>query len=70
MTYDAINLLLATIEKVGVDDPVRVAEMMAQMTWAGVTGDIYFDAQHNPIKSATVLAIHQGQKVYVTTVEP
>jgi branched-chain amino acid transport system substrate-binding protein len=70
LTYDAVNLLLATIEKVGVDDPVLAAERMAQMHWAGVTGDIYFDAQHNPIKSATVLAIRQGQKVYVTTVEP
>jgi branched-chain amino acid transport system substrate-binding protein len=70
LTYDATNLLLATIGDVGADDPVRVAEMMAQMTWAGVTGDLYFDAQHNPIKSATVLAIRQGQKVYVTTVAP
>jgi branched-chain amino acid transport system substrate-binding protein len=70
LTYDAVNLLLATIEKVGVDDPVQAAEMMAQMTWAGVTGDLYFDAQHNPIKSASVLAIRQGRKIYVTTVEP
>jgi branched-chain amino acid transport system substrate-binding protein len=70
LTYDAVNLLLATIEKVGVDDPAKAAEMMAQMNWAGVTGDISFDAQHNPIKSATVLAIQQGKKVYVTTVEP
>jgi branched-chain amino acid transport system substrate-binding protein len=70
LTYDAANLLFATIEKVGLDDPVQVAETMAEMTWAGVTGDLYFDLQHNPIKSATVLTIRQGQKVYVTTIEP
>lgn len=70
LTYDAINLMLATIDQVGVDDPARVAEMMAEMTWAGVTGNLYFDAQHNPVKSATVLTIRQGRKVYVTTVEP
>jgi branched-chain amino acid transport system substrate-binding protein len=70
LTYDAVNLMLATIEKAGVDDPIRVADLMVEMTWEGVTGNIYFDAQHNPIKSASVLAIRQGQKVYVTTVEP
>jgi branched-chain amino acid transport system substrate-binding protein len=70
LTYDAVNLMLAAIEEAGVDDPVRVADLMAEMTWAGVTGNLYFDAQHNPIKSATVLTIRQGQKAYVTTVEP
>jgi branched-chain amino acid transport system substrate-binding protein len=70
LTYDAVNIMLASIEKAGVDNPVRVAELMAEITWAGVTGDIYFDAQHNPIKSATVLTVRQGQKAYVTTVEP
>lgn len=70
LTYDSVNLLLAALEQAGVDDPARVAETMAGMTWNGVTGTFYFDAQHNPIKSASVLTFHQGKKVYVTTVGP
>jgi branched-chain amino acid transport system substrate-binding protein len=70
LTYDATDLLLAMIEKAGMDDPSKVAEALAEVTWEGVTGTFYFDAQHNPIKSATVLGIRDGKRVYVTTVAP
>lgn len=70
LTYDATNLLLTAIQGVGVDDPEQVAEMLAGMTWEGVSGTFYFDEKHNPIKSATVLTIRDGQRVYFTTVEP
>ena len=70
LTYDATDLLLAMIAETGVDDPALVADALADVTWKGITGTIYFDAQHNPIKSATVLGIRAGNRVYVTTVEP
>jgi len=70
LAYDAANLLFAAIEKAGVDDPAKVAEALAGLTWEGVSGKITFDAQHNPIKSAVILSIQNGQKKYFTTLTP
>jgi branched-chain amino acid transport system substrate-binding protein len=70
LAYDAANLLFAAIEKAGVDDPAKVAEALAGLTWEGVSGKITFDAQHNPIKSAVILSIQNGQKKYFTTLMP
>ena len=70
LAYDATNILLESILKAGVDDPTRVKDAMAGLTWNGVTGPISFDAQHNPIKSAVVVAVKDGQKKYLTTINP
>jgi branched-chain amino acid transport system substrate-binding protein len=70
LTYDATNLLLAAIEKVGKDDPGMVAKTLAGMTWEGVSGNFHFDDQHNPIKSAPILGVRSGKRVFVTTVDP
>jgi branched-chain amino acid transport system substrate-binding protein len=61
LTYDATNLLLAAIEKAGKDDPVQVAQELAEMNWEGVSGSFRFDEQHNPIKSAPILGVRSGK---------
>jgi len=43
---------------------------MEHLAWHGVTSDISFDAQHNPIKYAVVMAVKDGQKKYLTTINP
>ncbi|MFM8322458.1 MAG: ABC transporter substrate-binding protein [Chloroflexota bacterium] len=68
--YDAANLLIAAIEKAGVDDPTKVAEALAAITWEGVSGKITFDASHNPIKAAAVIGIADGAKKFVESVAP
>ena len=68
--YDATNLLLAAIEKAGVDDPAKVAEAMAAISFEAVSGAVTFDAQHNPIKSAVVLGVSGGAVTAVGTVAP
>ena len=70
LAYDATNLLLAAIEKAGVDDPARVAEVMAGIKFDAVSGTITFDAQHNPVKNAVVIGIAGGQKNFVESVAP
>lgn len=70
LAYDAANLLIAAIEKAGVDDPAKVAEALAGLTWEGVSGKITFDAQHNPIKSAAVIGVSGGKKEFVESVAP
>lgn len=70
LAYDAANLLLAAIEKAGTDDPAAVAAAMEQLSWDGVSGTITFDPQHNPIKSAAVIHVKDGQKTFVQSVAP
>jgi branched-chain amino acid transport system substrate-binding protein len=68
--YDATNILIASIEAAGVDDPTAVAEAMAGLAWEGVSGSITFNEQHNPVKAAVVLQVTGGEVKYVDTVEP
>jgi len=70
LSYDATNLMLAAIQKAGVDDPTKVKDAMAALEWEGVSGKITFDKNHNPIKAAVVLQVKDGKVVYVATVAP
>lgn len=70
LAYDAANLLIAAIEKAGVDDPAKVKDAMAALSWDGVSGKITFDASHNPIKAAAVIGVKDGQKLFVESVAP
>jgi len=70
LAYDATNLMIAAIEKAGVDDPSKVKDAMAALQWEGVSGKITFDANHNPIKAAVILQVKDGKIVYVATVAP
>jgi branched-chain amino acid transport system substrate-binding protein len=68
--YDATNLMLAAIEKAGVDDSTKVAEAMAGLSFEAVSGKVTFDAQHNPIKAAVVLGVKDGKVTAVASVAP
>lgn len=57
LAYDATNILLQSIQNAGVDDPSKVKDAMEKLEFEGVSGKITFDAQHNPIKSATLLTV-------------
>ncbi len=70
LAYDTVNLMLAAIEEGGVDDPAVVKDVLAGITFEGVTGLISFDGNHNPIKPAVILMIKDGEIRYVTTVTP
>ena len=70
LAYDATNILLASIEKAGVDDAATVAETMSGISYEAVSGTVTFDAQHNPIKSAVVLQVKDGAIKFVASVAP
>ncbi|MCC6955229.1 MAG: ABC transporter substrate-binding protein [Anaerolineales bacterium] len=70
LAYDAVNLLIAAIEKAGSDDPTKVAEALKNIKWEAVSGTITFDDQHNPIKSAAVIGVANGTKAFVESVTP
>ena len=70
LAYDAANVLFQGIEKAGKDDPLAVAKAMEGMTFSVVSGDITFDAQHNPVKAAAILQVTGGNVNFVTSVAP
>ncbi len=70
LTYDLTNILLAAIERAGVADPAVVKEILASSTFDAVTGQISFDRNHNPIKSAAILAVEPDRIVFVESVAP
>jgi branched-chain amino acid transport system substrate-binding protein len=71
LAYDAASVLLLSMEKAGTTtDAVKVAQTMESGTWAVVSADISFDAQHNPVKAAVVLKVDSGRVIYTDTVAP
>ncbi len=61
--------MLADLEA-GVDDPTVVAEKMAAIQYEGVSGQIGYDAQHNPVKAAAIVKIEGGKQVFYKFVAP
>ncbi|HTP10418.1 MAG TPA: ABC transporter substrate-binding protein [Anaerolineae bacterium] len=70
LAYDATDLMLAAIQKAGVDDPTAVAKAMEGLKYDAVSGTVTFDAQHNPIKSAVIIQVKDGKKTVVASVAP
>jgi branched-chain amino acid transport system substrate-binding protein len=71
LAYDAANLLYTAIKEANSDDPAKVKDVLAALKdYQGVSGQISFDANHNPVKSAVMLQVRDGQIKYVETVNP
>ena len=68
--YDAANALFTAIRQAGADDPAKVKDVLAGLHFEGITGTWAFDRQHNAVKSAAIMQIKDGQRVYAGTVQP
>jgi branched-chain amino acid transport system substrate-binding protein len=70
LAYDATNLMLEGIKAAGSEDTTKVKDALAGITFNGVSGKITFDQQHNPVKSATILAVAQDGIKFNSVVNP
>jgi branched-chain amino acid transport system substrate-binding protein len=71
LTYDAISILLYAIEQAGTFDPETIRQHLAIIEdFIGITGDISFDENGNPIKSAVILKLENNERVFVKYIEP
>lgn len=70
LAYDATNLMIQAIKEAGTDDAVKVKDALVKINFKGVSGTITFDAQHNPVKSATILAVKDGKVKFEAVVNP
>ncbi len=66
MGYDATNVLLNAISRAGVIAPLYVVPTLEDTTFGeAVTGPLYFDALHNPVKPVPIVRVEGGQIVFV-----
>ena len=70
LAYDTAGILLQSIAEAGVDDPTAVKDAIAALEYEGISGEITFDAQHNPVKKAAVVKIENGEKIFYKFVAP
>lgn len=70
LAYDAMYVLLDSIQKAGSTDGEKIRDAIAATNVSVVTGKITFDKNRNPVKSAVIMAIENGKTVYKTTVNP
>jgi len=71
LAYDATGLLLqAMTEAKSNTDTTKIADTLRKITFNGVSGKITFDDQHNPVKSATILAVTEGGIKFNSVVNP
>lgn len=70
LAYDAMNLMLTAIQNAGSTDGAKIKDALKNIKFNAVSGLITFDENRNPIKSAVIIEIKNGQQVYKTTVNP
>ncbi len=68
--YDATNLMLDAIQRAGSTDGDKIKDAMAKADFKAVTGQVKFDGDRNPVKSAVIIEIKGGKQVFKTTVNP
>ncbi len=69
--YDAVLLLADAIRRAGSADRAKIRDAIADTSsFKGVTGDITFDENGDPVKSAVIMTIENGKPRYLKTMEP
>lgn len=64
-------MLVDAIKRAGSDDPEKIRQALAETKDLQVgTGIITMDANHDPIKSAVVLEMKDGQKIFKQKINP
>jgi len=71
LTYDSMHMLFHALQKAGRVDREAVRNALASITdFEGVTGTMRFEGTGDPIKSAVVVQIKDGQFRYFDSVAP
>ena len=70
LAYEATNLFLDAFKKCGSTKGSDIRDAMKNTSFVGISGAYKFDANRDPIKSAVIIKIENGQQKYVATVNP
>ncbi|MBN1937497.1 MAG: ABC transporter substrate-binding protein [Anaerolineae bacterium] len=64
LAYDAANILFESIKKANTTDTDKVRETMSGIEVEGVSGKVTFNDEGDPIKTAAIIQITGGEKVF------
>jgi branched-chain amino acid transport system substrate-binding protein len=70
LAYDAALILIDSIQRAGSTDGAAIRDAMAATNMQCVSGQITFDENRNPIKSAAIIKVEGGKFVFEKTVQP
>jgi branched-chain amino acid transport system substrate-binding protein len=70
LAYDATNMMFQAIVEAGDADTDKVRVALENINFNGISGTITMDAKHNPIKSASILAVTETGVQFETIVNP
>jgi branched-chain amino acid transport system substrate-binding protein len=71
LAYDAVSILKDAIERAGASDRSKIKDALAKTkNFTGVTGEISFNSNGDPIKSAVIMKIDNGEIKYLKTINP
>jgi branched-chain amino acid transport system substrate-binding protein len=70
LAYDAVKILLQSIDEAGTYDASKVKDKMAALSYEGVSGQITFDKFGNPIKEAAIIKMENGKHAFYKFVSP
>ena len=69
--YDAAYLVADAAERAGEDDRQAITDALAEtIDFEGVTGTFSFDENHNPVKTAYIIEMENGEEVGSSAVSP
>ncbi|PMC79959.1 branched-chain amino acid ABC transporter substrate-binding protein [Aerococcus viridans] len=69
--YDAAYLVADAAERAGEDDRQAITDALAETTdFEGVTGTFSIDEDHNPVKTAYIIEMENGEEVATSAVTP
>jgi branched-chain amino acid transport system substrate-binding protein len=70
LAYDAALILIDSLQRAGSTDGAAIRDAMAATNMECVSGQITFDENRNPIKSAAIIKVENGKFVFEKTVAP
>lgn len=70
LAYDAALILIDSLQRAGSTDGAAIRDAMAATNMECVSGQITFDENRNPIKSAAIIKVENGKFVFEKTVQP
>lgn len=71
LAYDCALLVAQAIEDAKSAEPAKISEAMAKIKgFKGVSGEVTFNEQHNPIKSAVIIENKDGVQTFKAKVNP
>ncbi|MEG0179980.1 MAG: ABC transporter substrate-binding protein, partial [Oscillospiraceae bacterium] len=65
LAYDAMQIMAKGIEKAGSTESKAIIDAMKATDYKGLTGDITFDENRNPVKSAVAMSIKGGEYKFI-----